>query len=49
MNASAPQRRHGPPEIFNVLHWLVRGDAPQRLLPNAFRPGGWSTNKAALG
>ncbi len=34
----APQRVHDLREVFNALRWLVRAEAPWRMMPNDFPP-----------
>lgn len=41
MSEDAPQRDHSLREVFNGLRWIVRADAPWRMLPNDLPP--WYT------
>lgn len=38
MHEDAPQREDRLRSVFNALRWLVRADAPWRLLPNDLPP-----------
>ena len=38
MKATAPQREHDLPEVFNGLRWIVRTGSPWRYMPNDLPP-----------